>query len=133
MFGGKIGQNRSAGNAWCGSIVIAIDIVHIFALQLSSPSTSSQLNDRPAHVLGQNRSAASAWFGGIVIAIDIVHIFALQLSSPSTSSLSNDHPAHVLEGKIRVQAMHGAVVPVRNVRHCLTRTESSGQFFVILI
>ena len=88
VFGGKIGQNRGAGNAWCGRIVIAIDIVHIFAL--------------------------------------------LQLSPPSTSSLSNDHPAHVL-GQNKVQAMHGAVAPVRNVCHCLTRTESSGQFFVILI
>ena len=89
VFGGKIGQNRGAGNAWCGRIVIAIDIVHIFAL--------------------------------------------LQLSPPSTSSLSNAHPAHVLEDKIGVQAMHGAVAPVRNVRHCLTGSESSGQFFVILI
>ena len=119
MFGGKIGQKRSAGNAWCGSIVIAIDIVHIFALQLSSPSTSSQLNDRPAHVLGQNRSAASAWFGGIVIAIDIVHIFALQLSSPSTSTQLNDHPAHVL-GQNRRAGKIGQIGQNR-CRQCMVR------------
>ena len=65
MFGGKIGQNRSAGNAGCGGIVIAIDIVHIFALlQLSPPSTSSLSNAHPAHVL-EGKIGAQAMHGAV--------------------------------------------------------------------